>query len=287
MLVDNGIIRGHAEALFTIIVWGTTFISTKVLLRVLSPVEILLIRFVLGYAVLWIVSPHMLPVRSWKEEGTFALAGLSGIALYYLLENIALTYTTASNVGVIIAVAPFFVALLSRSGLTLRFMLGFAAAIIGIVLLSLSGLSVGTGLRGDILAFLAAIVWAVYSILTRKIAGYGYSIILTTRRIFLYGLVFMIPAVAAMGFSVSLEDVSSLPVALNLVYLGLCASALCFVTWNSAVSRIGPVSTSIYLYLVPVVTIIASAAVLGERMTGLASLGVLLTLSGLVLSQSR
>lgn len=287
MAVDDRIIKGHAAAIFTIIVWGTTFISTKVLLRVLSPVDILLTRFILGYVALLIASPHMLHLQSWKEEGIFALAGISGVTLYYLLENIALTYTTASNVGVIIAVAPFFVALFSRDGLSLRFMLGFAAAIIGIVLLSISGLSVGTGLAGDGLAFLAAIVWAVYSILTRKIAGYGYGILLTTRRIFFYGIMFMIPAVAVAGFSVSPEDIISPVIALNLIYLGLCASALCFVTWNSAVGLIGPVSTSIYLYLTPVVTLIASAMVLGERMTGLAIIGVLLTLSGLVFSQSR
>ena len=285
--MDKWLLKGHAEALFTIVVWGTTFISTKVLLRALSPVEILLIRFVLGYAALWLACPHILPLRSWKEEGMFALAGLAGITLYYLLENIALTYTTASNVGVIIAVAPLFVVFLSGEGVSPRFILGFAASIIGIALMSLSGLSVGTGLFGDMLALSAAIVWAVYSVLTRKIAGYGYSILLTTRRIFLYGIVFMIPAVAAMGFSVSAEDVLTPSVVFNLLYLGLCASALCFVTWNSAVSTIGAVSTSVYLYLTPIVTLVASALVLGERMPGLAVIGVLLTLSGLIFSQSR
>ena len=285
--MDKGLLKGHAEALFTIVVWGTTFISTKVLLRALSPVEILLIRFVLGYAALWLACPHILPLRSWKEEGVFALAGLAGITLYYLLENIALTYTTASNVGVIIAVAPLFVVFLSGEGVSPRFILGFAASIIGIALMSLSGLSVGTGLFGDTLALSAAIVWAVYSVLTRKIARYGYSILLTTRRIFLYGIVFMIPAVAAMGFSVSAEDVLTPSVVFNLLYLGLCASALCFVTWNSAVSTIGAVSTSVYLYLTPIVTLVASALVLGERMPGLAVIGVLLTLSGLIFSQSR
>ena len=97
----------------------------------------------------------------------------------------------------------------------------------------------------------------------------------------------MVPAVAMAGFSVSPEDILSPVMLLNLLYLGFCASALCFVTWNSAVGIIGPVSTSIYLYLTPVVTLVASAMVLGERMTGLAVIGVLLTLSGLVFSQSR
>lgn len=104
--------RGHLAAFVTILIWGTTFISTKVLLRVFTPIEILLIRFLIGYAALWCVRPRKLKVTDNKQEWTFAAAGLCGITLYYLLENIALTYTLASNVGVIISIAPFFTAIL-------------------------------------------------------------------------------------------------------------------------------------------------------------------------------
>ena len=99
---------GHLAALFTIIIWGTTFISTKVLLTDFKPVEILFFRFVMGFAALFLVCPHRMKGVERKQELTFVLAGLCGICLYYLLENIALTYTMASNVGVIISVAPFF-----------------------------------------------------------------------------------------------------------------------------------------------------------------------------------
>lgn len=101
-------------ALFTIIIWGTTFISTKVLLVDFRPVEILFFRFVMGYAALFLVCPRRMKNVTRRQEAAFALAGLSGISLYYLLENIALTYTLASNVGVIISAAPFFTAILSR-----------------------------------------------------------------------------------------------------------------------------------------------------------------------------
>ncbi len=105
---------GHLAELFTIIIWGTTFISTKVLLTDFKPVEILFFRFVMGFAALLLVCPHRMKGVDCKQEMTFVLAGLCGICLYYLLENIALTYTMASNVGVIISVAPFFTAMLSR-----------------------------------------------------------------------------------------------------------------------------------------------------------------------------
>ena len=105
---------GHLAALLTILIWGTTFISTKVLLIDFQPIEILFFRFVMGLLALLIVYPHRMPKTTGRQELTFAGAGLCGVCLYYLLENIALTYTMASNVGVIISVAPFFTAILSH-----------------------------------------------------------------------------------------------------------------------------------------------------------------------------
>ena len=81
---------GHAAALMTIIIWGTTFVSTKVLLRDFTPVTVLFTRFVIGYAFLWCLKPRVLPFSGWKKELLFAGAGLTGVTLYFLLENIAL-----------------------------------------------------------------------------------------------------------------------------------------------------------------------------------------------------
>ena len=98
---------GHIAAFFTIVIWGTTFIATKVLLRVLTPVEILFCRFFLGYLILWLVTPKGLRLDNRRQEFYFMAAGLLGVTLYFLLENFALTLTLAANVGVIIAIAPF------------------------------------------------------------------------------------------------------------------------------------------------------------------------------------
>jgi len=158
---------GHLSALLTICIWGTTFISTKILLVDFQPVEILFIRFVLGLLALCIVCPHRLRGTTRQQELTFAAAGLCGICLYYLLENIALTYTLASNVGVIISVAPFFTAILSHlltkdEPLSGRFFLGFAVAMAGIFLISFNGSALQLNPLGDVLALLAALVWACY-----------------------------------------------------------------------------------------------------------------------------
>lgn len=284
---------GHAAALFTILLWGTTFISTKLLLVDFQPVEILFFRFALGFAALLLACPHALRGAGARRELTFAAAGLCGICLYYLLENIALTYTMASNVGVIVSAAPFFTAVLSRlfmkreEKLSASFFAGFATAMVGICLISFPGEGMELDLRGDLLALAAAAVWACYSVLTRKISAYGYSTILTTRRIFFYGILFMIPALFLFDFHLRASRFTEPANLANLLFLGLGASALCFVTWNFAVKVLGAVKTSVYIYMVPVITVITSALVLHERLTPLAGAGVVLTLAGLLLSQRR
>ena len=156
--------KGHILAFITIVIWGTTYISTKVLLQSFAPVEILFIRFVIGLFALCIICPHRMRVER-KHEKYFVLAGLSGITLYYLFENIALVYTQATNVGVIISVAPFFTAILAHiflkeKKITRNFILGFIIAMLGICLISYNG-STAFALNplGDLLALMAAVVW--------------------------------------------------------------------------------------------------------------------------------
>lgn len=283
---------GHLAALVTILIWGTTFISTKLLLEAFEPVEILFFRFILGFGALLAACPRRLKGTTLRQEAVFAAAGLCGVCLYYLLENIALTCTTASNVGVIISIAPFFTAILThlltkQERLGRYFFLGFAVAMAGICLISFHGSKMQFNPIGDLLAAAAAAVWACYSVLTRKISSFGYHTVQTTRRVFSYGIVCMIPAFFLFDCHIGAERFLD-PVCLgNLLFLGLGASALCFVTWNIAVKRLGAVKTSIYIYLVPVITVITSALVLEERVTLLSGIGTALTLIGLFLSEYR
>lgn len=282
---------GHLAALITIVIWGTTFISTKILLTDFQPIEILFFRFVMGFLALLAAYPHRLKGIPRKQEPIFAAAGLCGICLYYLLENIALTYTMASNVGVIISVAPFFTAILSHlfvkseDKLRINFLVGFIVAMAGIILISLNGSRLELNPLGDILAVAAAFVWACYSMLTRKISSFGYPVILTTRRTFFYGILFMIPALFFFDFQTDLSRFADMTYLLNIIYLGLGASALCFVTWNYAVRILGAVKTSIYIYIVPVITLITSALILKEPITWISTIGTLLAVAGLCLSE--
>ncbi len=284
---------GHLTALFTIIIWGTTFISTKILLVDFTPIEILFFRFVLGLIALVIAYPRRLKLTNGKQELLFIGAGVTGVTLYYLLENIALTYTMASNVGVIVSISPFFTAILSHfflkgEKLKINFLIGFIVAITGICLISFPDYSdVHLNPIGEILAILASFIWSIYSILTRKISMYGYNTIQTTRRTFFYGTVFMIPALFFSDFKFDLIRFSNPTYLGNILFLGFGACALCFVSWNLAVKQLGAIQTSVYIYMVPVVTIVTSFLILHENITWITILGTCLTLTGLVISESQ
>lgn len=288
----NNLLLGHLACTFTIFIWATTFVSTKILLRDFTPIEILFIRFAIGLFFLYLIFPKRLSGTTREQEIYMAAAGLCGICLYYLLENIALTYTYASNVGVIICLAPFFTALLSRVFLkeetpSVNFYVGFVIAIAGISLLSLNGSAYELNPFGDLLALAAAFVWACYSVLVKKISRFGINTIQSTRRIFVYGLLFMLPMLYFFDFDPQISLLFKPVNLFNILFLGLGASALCFVSWNYSVRILGAVKTSVYIYAVPVITVCTSIVVLHEKLTALGLLGVLLTIVGLLISENK
>ncbi len=286
---------GHLAALFTILVWGITFISTKVLMVDFTPVEIMFYRVALAVMVLFAVSPPRLPWgrldrQTLRSEWKVMAAGLCGVTLYFLFQNTALSYTLTANVSVLISVAPLFTALVSRAILHERlktnFFLGFSAAITGIVIITFYGsYYLKLNPLGDLLSLLAALVWAFYSVLIKQISAQGSSMLVVTRKVFTYGLLFLLPLLPLFDFRLDVGRLLVLPNLLNLLFLGAGASALCYITWNSAVRILGPVKTSVYIYMVPVVAILASALVLDETITLIAGIGMALILTGMALSE--
>ena len=291
--MNNKNTLGHISAILTVLIWGTTFISTKVLLSHFTPIEILFFRFSLGFIALLLIYPHKLILTDKKQEKFFMLAGLCGVTLYFLFENIALTYSFASNIGVIVSISPFITGILThfflkQEKLKLSFFLGFFVSITGVALISFNGSTVlKLNPIGDILAVLAAATWSIYSIVTKKISDYQYNTIQVTRRIFFYGLIFMLPALFFFDFHIGIDRFKEPLLLFNILFLGFGASAVCFVTWNLSLKLLGILKTSVYIYAVPVITVAFSAFILKEKITSIAMVGTFLTLAGLFISENR
>lgn len=290
---NRSVMIGHILGVFTAVIWGTTFISTKLLLGEMAPIEVLIYRFIAGYFVLVLVCPKPLKFTGLKEELWYLAAGLSGVTIYFLFENVALTYTLAGNVGVIVSTAPMFTAILAFLFLKEErpkkyFFLGFLVAMSGILLINYNGrVSMKLNPKGDFLALGAAFVWAVYSIIIKKHLNMGENMIAATRRIIFYGLISMIPFGFLMGFSFEPVKLMQPEVIGNLLFLSIGATSICYIIWNWTVQELGAVKASVYIYIVPAITIVASAVFLGEIPGIVTITGAFLTIIGLLLSEKK
>lgn len=276
-------------AIGIIVIWSTTFVSTKILLQVLTPVEIMFYRYVLAYLVLLAVYPKRHSSGGLREELLFCGAGICGGTLYFLTENYALKYTLASNVGLLVATAPMLTAivahfLIKNEPFNRSLGLGFLVAFIGAFLVIFNGHFVlKLNPYGDFLAIAAACSWAFYSILVKKI-GNRYNSIYITRKIFFYSLLTMLPILFVTDFHWELSRLYSIPVIANLLFLGILASSVCFLLWSKVIWNLGAVQANNFIYLVPLVTMLASIIVLSEPVTPFAVLGGLFILAGVYIS---
>lgn len=281
----------HIIAIFTVAVWGTTFVSTKILINDgLSPVEIFLYRFTLAYIGIWFFCPRTLFSKNIKDELLCMAAGLSGGAMYFILENTALGITLASNVSLIVCTSPIFTALLSfliyrKEPLKIHLIYGSLIALVGMALVVFNGSFIlQINPLGDILTMLAALSWAFYGIILKQLNG-KYPTLFITRKVFFYGIITMLPFIAMDSATFNPRLLSNGIVLANIIFLGLIASLLCFILWNSAVKELGVVQTTNYIYFVPLVTLLTSAVVIDEYITPIALLGSVFILLGVYVSE--
>ncbi|WP_369281764.1 DMT family transporter [Oscillibacter sp. GMB15532] len=280
---------GYALALFTVVVWGATFIASKQLLAFYTPARIMLMRFILAYIALWIIRPQPL-LLPWKTELRFAALGIAGCSVYFLTENTALLHTTAANVSIIVSAAPILTALIAHfttdEKLHRNTLWGFLTAFSGVVLVVFNGAFVlRVSPKGDILALLSACCWATYSVMLRKMPT-ELDPIMLTRRTMLWGLITAVP-MAIPGGAFSLAPLAAPLPLFDILFLGLIGSALCYVLWGRAFTLLGVVPTNNCLYLIPFVTMVAAGLTLKEPISPAALAGAVLITAGVILAQRR
>ena len=283
----------HVVAFLTVAVWGTTFISTKLLIENgLSPHEIFFLRFLIAYIGCWFIAPKKWMANSYREELMFLLAGMTGGSIYFITENSALGITQTTNVSFIICTTPLLTSLLSlivdkKEKVGKMFFLGTLVALTGVALLIFNGSFVlKLSPLGDLLTLCAALSWAVYSIIIKRLSGKYHSVFIT-RKVFFYGVLTVLPYFGLHPWNFPLENFARPVVWMNLLFLSVMASLVCFMTWSLIVKMIGTIKSSNYLYLNPLFTTVAAWIVLDERLTIYAVVGVGLVLSGVFLASRK
>jgi drug/metabolite transporter (DMT)-like permease len=266
----------YFEAVFAVIVWGASFIATKVALVDAAPVTIVWLRFTIGVVILGVAvalrKQFTLPDK--KEWGYFALLGFLGITFHQWLQSNGLQTSKASTTAWIVSTTPVFMALLGW--LVLKEKLGWLKwtgilmAFAGVMLVvsrgDFSAITIGKfGTPGDYLILISAVNWAVFSALSRRglkshpaslmmfyVMSFGW---LFTSVLFFSGNgMTEIPGITQRGW-------------LGILFLGIFCSGLAYIAWYDALQVLSTAQTGVFLYIEPLVAVVVAAIILNEQIT--------------------
>jgi drug/metabolite transporter (DMT)-like permease len=280
----------HFLAAVVVLIWGCTFINSKLLLNHgMEAHEIYALRFLFAYVCILFISPRKLWSESWQDELRMFVLGITGGTLYFITENEAVRIGYVNNVSFIVCTAPMVTTLLALIFIkevkaTRNLVVGTILATLGVGFVIFNGHFVlNLNPLGDMLALCACLCWAIYSILLKNVSE-KYSAVFITRKVFFYGLVTVLPVFIFSPWHFSLNSFMRPVVWGNLLFLGFVASFMCFVLWSWVSKQLGALVASNYIYLNPISTVVFSAIFLGETMTPMAFIGSSMILFGVYLS---
>ena len=287
--MSNSKLLPHAEALFAVIVWGASFIATKVALEEISPITIVWLRFLMGVVILGLVVllRRQLTLPDRKEWGYFALLGFLGITFHQWLQSNALQTSEAGTTAWIVSTTPIFMAVLGwfllkeRLGWTKNtgILLAFAGVLVVVSKGNLGSISIGKfGAPGDVLVLISAVNWSVFSALSRRgLKTYAASLMMFY--IMLLGWLFttlLFFTTSGIGEIPSMTFRSWLAVG----FLGIFCSGLAYIAWYDALQALSTAQTGVFLYIEPLVAVIVAFFILGEAITPASLVGGAVILFG-------
>lgn len=281
-------------ALLVMIAWGTSFLSSKVLMvdGGFTPTEVFIYRFTFAYIILLILTAKKLRADNMKDEFLFCICGLCAGSIYFIAENYALQFTSTGNVSLLVSISPIFTTVLMA--FLYRFMpkpnviIGSLIAFAGVACIIFSA---GEGFEinplGDLIALSASLSWAIYTIVVKRLTPI-YSSLFITRKLFFYGVITALPLLLIQHEPLKLYllfDFSQPEYILNFLFLGIFCSAFAYLVWNEAMKVLGAIKANNYLYIQPLVTMIAGYYLLGEKIYLLGYIGCALIIGGIVFSE--
>lgn len=287
-------ILANIGALLVMMAWGTSFLSSKVLMVAggFTPVEVFIYRFTFAYIILLMMTFKNIRAHNLRDEIQFLICGLCAGSIYFVAENYALKFTTTGNVSLLVSIAPVFttalMAVIYRFVPQKNVIVGSLVAFAGVACIIFSA---GEGFEinplGDLIALSASLSWAIYTIVVKRLNPL-YSSLFITRKLFFYGVLTALPLLLIQDQPLKLGllfDFGQPEYMLNFLFLGLLCSAFAYLVWNEVMKILGAIKSNNYLYVQPLITMIAGYFVLGEQIYFLGYLGCALIIGGILISE--
>jgi drug/metabolite transporter (DMT)-like permease len=286
--------RAYTEVAFAVVVWGASFIFTKIALKDLQPVTVVWLRFTVGVAILGVAAAarrQLAPPRK-NEWGYFILLGFLGITFHQWLQSTALQTVQASTTAWVVATSPIFIAIFSwlflHEKLDWLQVLGILLAALGVLLVvsngKISGVFSGQfGTYGDILILISAVNWAVFSILSSS----GLRKYQPTQMMFFVMAIGWLFTTILFLFNKGPSDLGNITWSslVGIAFLGIFCSGLAYIAWYDALHALTATKTGAFLNIEPLVAVLVAWAVLGESILFITLLGGLIILAGVRLVQ--
>lgn len=283
----------HCGAVVTMVSWGTSFLSTKVLMidGGFSPTEMFVYRFACAYLLLLLITLKKIFANNWKDELQLCICGMCAGTLYYVLENYALRLTTTANVSLLASISPLFttilLAIVYKIKIKAGVIIGSIIAFIGVgCIIFSSGEGFEINPKGDLLALSASLSWAIYTIVVKRLNNI-YSSLFITRKLFFYGVLTALPLLIIQEEPLHLSLLFSPDYPqyfFNFMFLVIMCSVVGFLIWSEIMKILGAVTANNYIYLQPLVTMVAGYFVLGENIFLFGYIGCVLIIGGLVIA---
>ena len=282
----NAIVIGLVVVFF----WGISFVAIKIVVGVIPPITMAVLRFCISWLILWIFSKFTIRNKislSRQAKWFSILAGLWGITLCFIFENVGVNYTTPAQASILISTMPIFTIVITdfakRKISSLKLYMMSLIALIGVVIVVLSnGFDLGGDTFGDIMILLAAFSWGMYTFYIDRLSDYDNLV--TTIEMTKWGVIFLIPFSLA---EIILKHGEFAPIRADtllwLLFLAVLCSGFGYLIWNYVIRTIGPKAAANLIYLVPLISVISDFLILDNIPSLWFYIGGLILMAGIIL----
>lgn len=287
----------QALLVFATLLWGGNFVIGRAVAGDIPPITFAFLRWLVAFMIFLPIAYHRTK-KEWpmlkQHFGAVILLALTGVAAFNTLVYIGLHYTTSINASLMNSTTPIMIYILSflllKERLTSFQAIGTLVSLTGVLFIisggSLESLLAFSFNKGDLIVLAAVFCWSVYSLLIKKYAGKlpGYSTFLVTIAI---GALMLLPFTAYELLTIPQTIEWSISTISAILYVGIVASIVAFLSWNTGVIALGANKAGIYLNFIPVFATIFAVIFLNEQLLIAQVVGGIAVIAGVFISTIR